>query len=132
MIEFGVFLLDFAIAENLCVHLREVVAYKHRLPFVNNNPVGSFDSGSIAGTAFLCLHLLVEFLLVHCHFVLFEDELSEVERESVGVVHYKCVFTADFGFACRFCVGYCLFKKFHTCFKGAEECFLFLFDNLLD
>ncbi len=87
----AVFLLHMTVAEHTGVALGRVVAYKLLFTLVDNHPVGSLNGCSSTGTLFLSLHFYVETGVVYSHAVIFEDKLSEVERESVSIVKRECL-----------------------------------------
>ena len=70
LIELSLFLFYETVAENPGNRLGIVVADKLRLAGIDGHPVGSLDSCGIAGAGFLCGHLTVESLAIHCHSVL--------------------------------------------------------------
>ena len=92
---FFTLLFDLAIFEDLGGGFKLVIADEGLVALVHLHPVGGLDRGGTACTLFLCLHILIKFLLIDCHTLLAEDQLCQVKRESVGVVEVKCIGTRD-------------------------------------
>ena len=86
LVELVLLLHHMAVAQYLGLTLGEVVAHKLCDPFLQLYPVAGLHCSGIACALFLLSHLGVKLLLVDRHLVLLEDELSEVEREAVGVI----------------------------------------------
>ena len=81
-----IFLLrNLAIAQYVTFIFSIVIANELLFAFAQHNPVGVFHLGSIAGTLFLLLHLLVELILVDGVSIFATYQFGKVERESVCI-----------------------------------------------
>ena len=121
-----------AVAQYAGVGLGGVVAHELLLALSEGNPVGGLYGGGVARAGFLRLHLLVESGLVECHAVLLEDELREVERETIGVVEHEGFLARNLCFPLFAGLGYGRFEHLDAVFEGAQEGILLLFCHLHD
>ena len=128
LIELSIFLLYFAVAQNLCSNRIFVISYELRIAFVYSYPVGSFNGSGVAGTLFLFCHFRIKLFFIHIKAVFLEDKFCQIKRESVGVIQDECFISADCCLSCLLCVVNHFLKTFDTCFKGTQERF-FLFLN---
>ena len=74
---------------------RIVIADEKRVSFRILYPVAEFVCGSVAGALFLLLELYIEAVQVYCIAVLACDQLGKVDRETVGIVEDKCVYSSS-------------------------------------
>ena len=81
-----VLLLHLAVAQNFGIAIKEIVADEFRLAFFQDHPVAGFHGSSVAGTFFLFLHLHVELVDIHVHAMFAENQLGQVERETIRIV----------------------------------------------
>ena len=109
------------IAKNLSVALSLIVAYELDIAFAHHYPVASFHCSSITCTVFLFLHFGIEVVDIECKSILFENQLSKVERESVCVIQCEGIDTTDFSFTCRFSFSHHTVEKTNTSFECTEE-----------
>ncbi len=137
LIEFFVFLFDFAVAQDRCVGFRAVIAHECRfaesgLSFVDAYPVCGFYSGRIACTGLLGGHFLVESGLIECHAVFFQDQFGQVDGESVSVVEHECLRSGNLCLALFACGGYGVFEQAYAVFESAQERVFLLFGDFHD
>ena len=132
LVELGVFLLHLAITQNLCVTLGQVITHKLGNTLLQLHPVGCLDGSGIACALFLLLHFGIELFLINGHVVLAQNQLSQVQGETIGVIERECLATRDFGLTCLLGVGNHFLDEFHACFKRAQERVFLFFAHMLD
>ena len=133
LVELAVLLLDMAVAGDFGLGLVAVIAHEDCVLGVGeDDPVGGLDCGGVAGALFLGSHLDVKALVVEGHAVLLENELCEVEGESVCVIEGEGFLAADLGLAVLAGAVHGLVKEGHAFVEGAQEGVLLLLDDAHD
>ena len=110
LVEGLVLLLDAAVAQHLGLSLQEVVAHKVGGAGMEFHPVAVLDSGSVACTFLLCLHVHLEALLVDGQRIFACDKFGEVEGESEGVEEREGILAVNHGLARGLRVGHDVLK----------------------
>ena len=135
-IELIFLLCHFAIAQDMTVVFRIVVADELLFSSFQFCPVAILHSSSITGTLFLLLHLDIKLLLVNGEAVLTTNQLCEVEGEAIGVeqteslntIEYELLAIGYWLLAFYFC--HRLIQQLDTLVKGTQEGIFLFFDNL--
>ena len=132
LVIFLVFLFYLTVAQDAAVALQHVVAHKLGLALAQHYPVARLYGSGIAGSLFLLLHLGVESVEVYPHALLLEDELGQVDGESVGIVEGKGIYPAYLVLAGSLGIGYHLVEQLDTGLERTQEGIFLLLDYLAD
>ena len=79
-------MLDLAVTQNFGIAFEQVVTHEIASALFQHHPVAGFDGGSVTGTVLLLLHLDVELVDIGFHAVLTQDQLGQIQRESICVI----------------------------------------------
>ena len=109
-----------------------VVAHKLRLAFTQHVPVAQVLFVCRAAHFFLVLQRTVVLLLVGGEAVLAENQLGQVQRESVRIFQREYIHAADLLLACFAGVVHQFVEQCYTFIQRTQECFFFALDNRSD
>ena len=132
LIQHLVLLLHLAVTQDLRVTLKQVITHKLALARFQVYPVARLDRSGIACTLLLLLHLLVELLNIDLHTMLTQDQLGQVQGETVGVIQRKGIHAIQHLLALRLCLFHLLIQQADTGLQRTKEGLLLLFDHLLN
>ena len=122
----------FAVTKDMTFVFRVVIAYELLFTGSELHPVGILDLCSIAGTLFLFLHLLIEFLLINSKSVLTANQFGKVKRESISVEQTEGGCSVQNGLFVGFQFIHRTVKKVDAPIKSAQEGIFFLFHHTSD
>ena len=114
LIQHLVLLFHLTVAQDLRVTLKQVVAHELALARFQVYPIACLDSGGITRTFLLLLHLLVELLDINLHTVLTQDQLRQIQGETVGIIQREGIHTIQHLLALRFGLFHLLIQQADT------------------
>ena len=125
-------LCDLAVAQYVAGVFRVVVAHELLFALAQFHPVGALHLGGVAGAVLLLLHLGVELVDVHRQAVLAADELSQVEREAVGVEQTEGVGAGEHGLLVSLQLVHGTVQQVDATLQRAQERVFLLFHDAAD
>ncbi len=129
-VELILLLRHLAVAQNLALIFRVVVAYELLFASLQLYPVAILNGSGITGTLLLFLHLHVELLLVNGKTILTTNQLCQVEGETISVEHTEGLNAIKLVLALSLQFLHRLVEQGDTLVEGAQEGVFLLLDDL--